>query len=130
MTDTHTTADKRGAIVHFAVGQDNVSMTTRLINGKTRFLPFNRGRGISIIDVPCLILNVGIRTYRGGVAILFYWDLLNLVFRFKRGGTGSDLAGNPLSLEAADCFDRYLVSLQFNILSAMNFVRESACKGF
>ena len=35
---------KRGAIVHFAVDQDNVSMTTRLINGKTRFLPFNRGR--------------------------------------------------------------------------------------
>ena len=35
---------KRGAIVHFAVDQDNVSMTTRLMNGKTRFLPFNRGR--------------------------------------------------------------------------------------
>ena len=27
---------KRGAIVHFAVDQDNVSMTTRLMNGKTR----------------------------------------------------------------------------------------------
>jgi type I restriction enzyme R subunit len=35
---------KRGAIVHFAVDPDNVSMTTRLMNGKTRFLPFNRGR--------------------------------------------------------------------------------------
>lgn len=35
---------KRGAIVHFAVDQDNVSMTTRLMNGKTRFRPFNRGR--------------------------------------------------------------------------------------
>lgn len=35
---------KRGAIVHFAVDQDNVSMTTRPMNGKTRFLPFNRGR--------------------------------------------------------------------------------------
>ncbi|MFZ1725542.1 MAG: DEAD/DEAH box helicase family protein [Albidovulum sp.] len=35
---------KRGAIVHFAVDQDNASMTTRLLNGKTRFLPFNRGR--------------------------------------------------------------------------------------
>lgn len=34
---------KRGALVHFAVDQDNVSMTTRLANGKTRFLPFNRG---------------------------------------------------------------------------------------
>ena len=35
---------KRGALVHFAVDEDNVSMTTRLMNGKTRFLPFNRGR--------------------------------------------------------------------------------------
>jgi len=34
---------KRGALVHFAVDQDNVSMTTRLQNGKTTFLPFNRG---------------------------------------------------------------------------------------
>ncbi|NNE61807.1 MAG: type I restriction endonuclease subunit R [Woeseia sp.] len=35
---------KRGALVHFALDQDNVSMTTRLADGKTRFLPFNRGR--------------------------------------------------------------------------------------
>lgn len=34
---------RRGALVHFAFDQDNVSMTTRLQNGKTRFLPFNRG---------------------------------------------------------------------------------------
>lgn len=35
---------KRGALVHFAMDEDNVSMTTRLQNGRTRFLPFNRGR--------------------------------------------------------------------------------------
>ena len=35
---------KRGAIVHFAVDQDNVSMTTRLMAGRTSFLPLNRGR--------------------------------------------------------------------------------------
>lgn len=35
---------KRGALVHFALDEDNVSMTTRLQNGRTRFLPFNRGR--------------------------------------------------------------------------------------
>mgnify|MGYP006270749329 CR=1 FL=1 len=34
---------KRGALVHFALDEDNVSMTTRLQNGKTFFLPFNRG---------------------------------------------------------------------------------------
>lgn len=35
---------KRGALVHFALDQDLVSMTTHLQNGRTRFLPFNRGR--------------------------------------------------------------------------------------
>lgn len=35
---------RRGALVHFALDQDNVSMTTQLNNGATRFLPFNRGR--------------------------------------------------------------------------------------
>lgn len=35
---------KRGALVHFAMDESNVSMSTRLMNGKTRFLPFNRGR--------------------------------------------------------------------------------------
>ena len=30
---------KRGALVHFAMDEDHVSMTTRLANGKTRFLP-------------------------------------------------------------------------------------------
>jgi type I restriction enzyme R subunit len=35
---------KRGALVHFALDQETVSMTTRLMNGKTHFLPFNRGR--------------------------------------------------------------------------------------
>ncbi len=34
---------RRGALVHFALDEDNVSMTTRLQNGKTHFLPFNRG---------------------------------------------------------------------------------------
>ena len=34
---------KRGALVHFVMDEDHVSMTTRLANGKTRFLPFNRG---------------------------------------------------------------------------------------
>ena len=44
---------KRGALVHFAFDEDNVSMTTRLANGKARFLPFNRGRdgGAGNLDV-------------------------------------------------------------------------------
>ncbi len=34
---------KRGALVHFAVSQYEVYMTTRLAGDETRFLPFNRG---------------------------------------------------------------------------------------
>src|SRR5690606_37787378 len=34
---------KRGALVHFAVGQSEVVMTTRLAGDDTFFLPFNRG---------------------------------------------------------------------------------------
>lgn len=34
---------RRGALVHFALDERHVSMTTHLQNGRTRFLPFNRG---------------------------------------------------------------------------------------
>ena len=34
---------RRGAFVHFAMDEDHVSMTTCLANGRTHFLPFNRG---------------------------------------------------------------------------------------
>jgi len=34
---------KRGALVHFAVSQDEVAMTTKLAGKDTYFLPFNRG---------------------------------------------------------------------------------------
>ncbi len=34
-----------GALVHFAVSNSEVRMTTRLAGAKTRFLPFNRGNG-------------------------------------------------------------------------------------
>ena len=36
-------AFKRGALVHFAVSQHEVAMTTRLAGPDTQFLPFNRG---------------------------------------------------------------------------------------
>lgn len=36
-------AFKRGALVHFAVSQDQVAMTTRLAGKETFFLPFNQG---------------------------------------------------------------------------------------
>lgn len=33
----------RGALVHFALTQDDIAMTTRLVGDATAFLPFNRG---------------------------------------------------------------------------------------
>ncbi len=45
---------KRGALVHFAVSQYEVYMTTRLAGDETRFLPFNKGtkEGGAGNDVP------------------------------------------------------------------------------
>jgi type I restriction enzyme R subunit len=83
---------KRGAIVHFALDQDNVSMTTRLMNGKTRFLPFNRGRegGAGNPDVPD----------ENRVAYL-YKDLSDGKAVFSRGVL-LDLIGRFIHLERDD----------------------------
>jgi type I restriction enzyme R subunit len=45
---------KRGALVHFAVSQYNVAMTTRLAGDKTYFLPFDQGtsEGSAGNDIP------------------------------------------------------------------------------
>ena len=37
---------KRGAVVHFAVSTQAIAMTTRLEGASTRFLPFNKGKGL------------------------------------------------------------------------------------
>lgn len=76
---------KRGALVHFALDEDNVSMTTRLQNGRTRFLPFNRGRdgGAGNPDVEdefrvSYLYNSG----EWGVAMLSRAVLLDIIGRF------------------------------------------------
>ena len=43
---------KRRALVHFAVGSDEVWMTTRLAGAKTFFLPFNKGHGTASGNPP------------------------------------------------------------------------------
>ncbi|MEQ9695090.1 DEAD/DEAH box helicase family protein [Shimia sp. SDUM112013] len=83
---------KRGAIVHLAVDQDNVSMTTRLMNGKTRFLPLNRGRdgGAGNPDVPGENRTAYLyKDLPDGKAVLSREVLLDLIGRFihlERGG--------------------------------------------
>ena len=73
---------KRGAIVHFAVDQDNVSMTTKLMNGKTRFLPFNRGRNGGAGNPDIKGENRTAYLYKGPQAILSRNVLLDLIGRF------------------------------------------------
>ncbi|PNH81113.1 restriction endonuclease subunit R [Vibrio diazotrophicus] len=57
---------KRGALVHFAVSQYNVAMTTRLNGSKTFFLPFDQGtsEGAKGNDVP----------EDGGYATSYLWN--------------------------------------------------------
>ena len=54
---------KRGAIVHFALSDSEIFMTTRLNGGKTAFLPFNRGKhgGAGNAAVP------------GGYPVEYFW---------------------------------------------------------
>ena len=76
---------KRGALVHFAMDQDNVSMTTRLQNGQTRFLPFNRGRdggaGNPDIDGEFRVAYLW-GDQPGGLAIFSRDILLDIIGRF------------------------------------------------
>ena len=76
---------KRGALVHFALDEDNVSMTTRLMNGKTRFLPFNRGRngGAGNPDIPNEFRIAYLyKDQREGSAVLGREKWLNIIGNF------------------------------------------------
>ncbi len=48
---TNTTLSRR-AVVHFAVDQDRVAMTTKLAGGQTRFMPFNLGHNYGAGNPP------------------------------------------------------------------------------
>ena len=78
-------AFKRGALIHFAMDEDNVSMTTRLRDRWTRFLPFNRGRdggaGNSDIDREFRIAYL-YTDQPEGKAILSREVLLDIIGRF------------------------------------------------
>lgn len=73
---------KRGALVHFAVSQYEVAMTTRLAGEATVFLPFNRGtkEGGAGNDVPADI-NRYATEYLWNEVLLPY-NLLNILARF------------------------------------------------
>lgn len=86
---------KRGALVHFAVSQYQVYMTTRLEGAQTRFLPFNQGTasGGAGNDIP-QDTNQYATSYLWN-QVLLPQSLLNILARFvhlqiedKEDGTG------------------------------------------
>lgn len=57
---------KRGALVHFAVGENEIYMTTKLDGTKTFFLPFNKGKGGLEAGNP--------QPEDGSYPISYFWD--------------------------------------------------------
>lgn len=72
----------RRALVHFALDSETVEMTTWLANGKTVFLPFNKGRGKVGAGNP--INPNGYRTEYLYTQILAPDSLLDIIQRFVR----------------------------------------------
>ncbi|QDI75225.1 type I restriction endonuclease subunit R [Leisingera aquaemixtae] len=124
---------KRGAIVHFAVDPDNVSMTTRLMNGKTRFLPFNRGRdgGAGNPDVPGE--NRAAYLYKdlpGAKAVFSREVLLDLIGRFihlERSG-GKEVLIFP-RFQQMDAVRRVLTDARVNGAGQNYLIQHSAGSG-
>lgn len=117
---------KSGAIVHLAIDLQQVQMTTKLNNGKTRFLPFNRGktngsstisRGAGNDDIP--------EEYRiaylyqdgdWGKAILSREGLLSIIGQFCHVQKGKKGEGEKLIFPRFQQLDavRHLLSLASN----------------
>ena len=76
---------KRGALVHFALDDNNVSMTTRLANGRTQFLPFNRGRD-------------------GGAGNPEVRDEFPIAYLYGRGEWGEAVFSRPVLLDIVTSF--------------------------
>lgn len=72
----------RRALVHFALDSETVEMTTWLANGKTVFLPFNKGRGKEGAGNP--VNPQGYRTEYLYTQILAPDSLLDIIQRFVR----------------------------------------------
>lgn len=124
---------KRGAIVHFAVDQDNVSMTTRLMNGKTRFLPFNRGRdgGAGNPDIPNE--NRVAYLYKDlpdTKAVFSRYVLLDLIGRFihLERGEGKEVLIFP-RYQQFDAVRRILSDAKFNGTGQNYLIQHSAGSG-
>lgn len=71
---------KRGALVHFAVGESEIFMTTKLDGPKTFFLPFNQGKDG---------LGAGNKSIDSGYPVKYFWEkilqkenLMNIIHNF------------------------------------------------
>ncbi|MFG6637041.1 type I restriction endonuclease subunit R [Sulfitobacter sp. 1A12126] len=124
---------KRGAIVHLAVDQDNVSMTTRLMNGKTRFLPLNRGRegGAGNPDVPGENRTAYLyKNLPDGKAILSREVLLDLIGRFihLERGDGKEVLIFP-RFQQLDAVRKLLADARANGAGQNYLIQHSAGSG-
>ncbi|MFD0908688.1 type I restriction endonuclease subunit R [Ruegeria arenilitoris] len=124
---------KRGAIVHLAVDQDNVSMTTRLLNGKTRFLPLNRGRdgGAGNPDVPRENRTAYLyKNLPDGKAILSREVLLDLIGRFihLERGDGKEVLIFP-RFQQLDAVRKLLADAKANGAGQNYLIQHSAGSG-
>lgn len=124
---------KRGAIVHLAVDQDNVSMTTRLMNGNTRFLPLNRGRegGAGNPDVTGENRTAYLyKDVEGAKAIFSREVLLDLIGRFihlERGG-GKEVLIFP-RFQQLDAVRKLLADAKANGAGQSYLIQHSAGSG-
>ena len=107
---------KRGALIHFAMDEDNVSMTTRLANGGTRFLPFNRGRV-------------------GGAGNEDVDDEFRIAYLYREGSWGKaifsrevllDVIGKFMHLEALDKKEDVMIFPRFQQLDSVRKMMDHA----
>ncbi len=107
---------KRGALVHFAMDEDNASMTTRLANGRTRFLPFNRGR-------------------EGGAGNSDIEDELRVAYLYRDGKWGKaifsrevllDVIGKYMHLEVKEKREDVMIFPRFQQLAAVRKMMDHA----
>ncbi|MES9994006.1 MAG: DEAD/DEAH box helicase family protein [Candidatus Thiodiazotropha sp.] len=100
---------KRGALVHFALDEDNVSMTTRLQNGRTRFLPFNRGRA-------------------GGAGNLDVEDEFRVAYLYRSGPWGEAIFSRPVLIDVIGQFMHLEVSGKSEVMIFPRFQQLDAVR--
>jgi len=105
-------------LVYFSVGNEKVSMTTRLMGGKTRFLPFNKG-----IENP--VNKKGHKTHYLWETILQPDTLLDLIENFVHIRTDSEKEYDPKIKKVVEKKSETLIFPRFHQLNVIRKLRKS-----